>query len=162
MSSIQQYINYRKSLAKYLEELRELINVPVTEVTLVPLDEVARIRKKLVEKITICPQKKFRIPFPEKTGQRFRTFIEQLEQLNSSPIYIWTEAANGCGLFQASSLIKINLDFSYDVNSQGIIVILTKDLRDRMIWDFFEENSEKIIEVELMGETWPQSRCYEI
>lgn len=157
MSKIPQPIGFRQSLVLYLDEVRKLSSEPASEDALTSLEELTSLREA-VKRLASCPRKKFQIPFEEKTGERFRAFAKRLTELNSSPIYIWTDAANRCGLFQVSSLSQLKLDFPYDINPQGIVVLLARDVRDRMIWDFSEDGATKVLEVELIGETWPQAQ----
>jgi hypothetical protein len=157
MNDLSRKLAYCRNIKAYLSQLKALTNQDVTEEDLLSLDVVEDIREKskgLIEK----PKRKLVIPFEEKKEVRFQRFVQNLNQLNPSPVYIWTESTNSCGLFEIPSIAKFNFDFEYSVNREGIIVLLTKDFTDKMVLDFGEDaKGARLLEIELIGDHWPSA-----
>ena len=97
--------------------------------------------------------------FAEKSSARFQMFVHALGQLNPSPVYVWTPLSNVCGLLRPVSLSEVNFGFDFAVNPEGILVIMTADLLDKMLLDYSAgEAGEELLEVEIAGERWAQAR----
>jgi hypothetical protein len=157
MSDLSRKLAYRRNIKGYLSQLKALTGQEVNEKDLMPLEIVEDIREKskvLIQK----PKQKLVIPFEEKEEIRFQRFVQNLNQLNPDPIYIWTESTNSCGLFGIPSIAKFNFDFEYSVSRKGIIVLLTKDLTDKMVLDFGDDpKGARLLEIELIGDHWPSA-----
>jgi hypothetical protein len=55
-------------------------------------------------------------------------------------------------------LSDVQFDFGFAVNRDGIVVLLTADLQDRMLLDFSEgPDGEQLLEVEVAGANWGQA-----
>ncbi|WP_061234866.1 hypothetical protein [Leptospira interrogans] len=99
--------------------------------------------------------KKFEIPFEEKNSERFSRFLNILYSKNQLPIYIWTSLSNDCGVYRIPSILDFNSHFTFEVNG-GFILLLSENLDDELIFDFTEDNNERLLEVELSGANWIQ------
>ena len=147
-------IDYRKNIKEYLSELGCLVRQAVSEDDLSEIYDVEMARDKsslLVE----CPEYKFSIMFEEKNSKEFSDFIGKLYSANSSNIYLWTPRTNHCGLFKVDSIKSINFEFPFNINNEGILVFLTTDYADKMLFDFYiDSNDRKILEVEIQGNNW--------
>lgn len=154
MNDLSRKIAYRRNIKAYLSQLKALTKRDVTEEDLLPLDIVEQIREKS-KYLTQKPKRKFVIPFEKKVGPRFQRFVQNLGDLNPNPVYVWTELTNSCGLFEVCSITLFNFDFEYSVNRQGVIVLLTEDLADKMVLDFGADASGAyLLEIELIGDHW--------
>jgi len=96
----------------------------------------------------------FDIPFSEKSGTRFRAFLRHLADANPSDVYIWTPASNICGVLKPLSLSEFDVAFPFDVNPEGVLVILTADFSDQLLLDYSDEGQGKMLEAEVSGEHW--------
>lgn len=158
-SDIGQRLAYKRNIQSHLSQLSHLTNREVTEGDLLPLETTHSIREQSKRLLNSSSLHKFKIRFPEKLDGRFTTFVRNLHALNSSPVYIWIEHTNTCGLLEIGSIAEFNFKFEYSVSPQGIISLLTKDMTDNMVLDFFEDSShEQLIEIELVGRSWPSCR----
>ena len=55
-------------------------------------------------------------------------------------------------------LSEVRFDFDFSVNKDGMLVLLTMDLQDRMLLDFSEgPDGELLLEVEVAGANWGQA-----
>ncbi|TGL73271.1 hypothetical protein EHQ83_05470 [Leptospira yasudae] len=111
--------------------------------------------EKIRNRIINSKQRKtFAIPFEEKSSERFHIYINNLYSKNQSPIYIWTELGNDCGIYEINSILEFNFNFPFKVNSEGIIVLLAKNFQNKITLDFSENYNEQFIEIEILGENW--------
>ncbi|EMI70615.1 hypothetical protein [Leptospira noguchii] len=97
--------------------------------------------------------RKFEIPFEEKNSERFSRFLNNLYSKNQLSIYIWTSLSNDCGVYRIPSILDFNSHFVFEVNG-GFILLLSENLDDELIFDFTEDNNERLLEVELSGANW--------
>ncbi len=154
-----QRLAYKRNLQSHLSQLSQLSNREVTESDLLPLELTHSIREESKRLLNTASLHKFKIHFPEKGSARFARFVASLRATNSNPTYIWIEHTNICGLFEIGSISEFNFNFEYSVSTQGIISLLTKDLADNMVLDFFEDSpGEQFIQIELLGKSWPSCR----
>jgi hypothetical protein len=81
------------------------------------------------------------------------------EQSNVSPVYVWTPLSNLCGVLRPIRLRDIDWEFPFVVEAEGIIVILTSDLTDKLLMDYSQtDEGREILEVEASGEHWGRAR----
>nr|WP_001001499.1 hypothetical protein [Leptospira interrogans] len=144
---------YKLSMPKYIAEISQLTNNPFDETNLLTLNQTESIRRS-PSKIKVM--KKFEIPFEEKNSERFSRFLNILYSKNQLPIYIWTEFSNDCGVYRIPSILDFNSHFAFEVNADGLIQLLSENLDDELIFDFTEDNNERLLEVELSGANWIQ------
>jgi hypothetical protein len=153
--STRQKFEYGKHIAQCLAELAQLSKKPPTENALSSLDAIAVVRQASLH-LKDKPRRRFTIKFEERLTERFTTYVERLYRNNPSPVYIWTHLSNSCGLYEIPSILDFNFGFSYDVNRDGIIALLTKDVADKMTLDFSEGSlGTRVLEVEVAGDNWP-------
>jgi hypothetical protein len=154
MMNSKHNIQFRRNIKEYLSELALLSNSLVDEAQLSELSDVESVREKasaLTEKLV----SKTVFNFEFKKDRNFQNFIESLFLTNQSEIYIWTHRTDLCGLFKIPSIKKLNIDFPFEINREGILLFLTADYRNRLLLDFsISENGEKILEVEVQGDDW--------
>nr|WP_235594848.1 hypothetical protein [Leptospira interrogans] len=143
---------YKLSMPKYIAEISQLTNNPFDETNLLTLNQTESIRRS-PSKIKVM--RKFEIPFEEKNSERFSRFLNNLYSKNQLPIYIWTSLSNDCGVYRIPSILDFNYHFVFEVNG-GFILLLSENLDDELIFDFTEDNNERLLEIELSGANWIQ------
>ena len=155
MNDAKAAIKYKLNIKKYLEELAILCLEKPSEKFLVSLDMTEEIRRVALNRHDL-PKKNFRIDFSERRGARFRNYVEKLGHADKASIYIWTERSNSCGLYEVSSLNKINFDFPGDVNKEGIFLLLASDSSNGLLFDFSrrDDSSGYDLELEAVGPNW--------
>jgi hypothetical protein len=153
-SNLGQRLAYKKNIQACLSELEQLSKKAPREAALLSLEETQVLRKSAML-LSGKPCKRLKIDFSEKESSRFAEFIHKLYQSNPSPVYIWTTLSNSCGLFEIGSILEFNFGFNFDINREGIISLLAKNMLDKMILDFSEDElGNKVLEVELIGSNW--------
>jgi hypothetical protein len=142
------------NINSYLLELKEFTGVDVKREFLSSVEDVKKIIKKtLLLKDT--NKNKFAIDFSEKTSERFKTFIANLKKANNSPVYIWTEKSNVCGLYKVASIDAVNFAFRFDLSPEGIVEFVTEDLSDRLLLDYYYDSDDReMLEFEWQGKHW--------
>jgi len=154
MSDLNSKFQARSNLPVYLAELGQLMRRAVGAGELLPLEETHTIRER-ASKFKRTPLRKQELPFSDRETTRFHAMIEQLSTLNSASIYVWTPRAYICGLHRLVPLHEINFQFAFDINREGILSLLTEDLRNGLLLDFSEEVAGvRTLEIELSGESW--------
>jgi hypothetical protein len=98
------------------------------------------------------PSKSFTVALEDKSGERFRKFLERLRDSNSSPVDLWTQHARICGPLRVDSLLE--LDWKVCLDDGDVIALSTSDHHDRMLLDVSEENGLRTLLVELTGPSW--------
>ena len=147
-------IQYKRSIASYLQELKELTGKDIDPISLCSLEEIEEIRQKSLP-IKDANKVEFTMKFVEKSSERFRNFIASLDKANNSSVYVWTDKSNVCGLYRVNSINAINFSFAFDVNTNGIVVFLTDDFEDKLLLDFYRDSKEEeMLEVVIQGRNW--------
>lgn len=155
MTKIPTKAELKRNLSSYLLELKQITGRDVDSKSLSSIEDVEELREK-ASVLANLDKVRFVINFSEKNSEQFKKFIENLGRSNSNSIYIWTNRANLYGLYKVASIDAIDFSFSFDVNPDGIIVFLTSDLSDKLLFDFsYDSEDREIIEVELQGKHWP-------
>ena len=151
---LRQKIEYKKNLAPYLSELRRLTGTDVSSESLISVEDTEKIRQKWLY-LKDTNTNKIVIDFSEKNSERFKKFITNLNKANSSPVYIWTEKSNMCGLYKAASIDAINFDFPFDISPDGIFVFVTEDLENELLLDYYYDSGDReMLEIEWQGKHW--------
>lgn len=145
---------YKANITAYLAELSTLSNQTVSADDLSCMNEVENIRATISD-LKKLPISKFNIPFPEKENARFRNYIHNLYESCSEKVYIWTSKTNSCGLYKIDNIDAVNFSFPFNLNTQGVVVFLSENIKNKLLLDFYIDSSgEKIIEVESQGLQW--------
>lgn len=151
----REQIRYKVNLNLHLLELNCFVLKRLSDSDLLPVEKTKSILEQSQHLNQMTPFK-FTIPFEEKGSERFKKYIEQLQTTNSSGVYIWIERTNDCGTSVINSLLDINWGFDFSCSKNGILVFETLDLQDRILFDFFEEDGEHYLEIEVRGTHWPK------
>jgi hypothetical protein len=154
MIDLSEKLAFQRELHRYLQELSLLVGRSVHKNELLTLEETKAIRLQ-ANQVIRKPIEKFEIPFEAKQKHRFVKLMELLAEKNPSDVYLWTPASNLCGVMQPVSLKIVNLSFPFNLNPEGIVVFLTSDFFDQILFDYsLGLDEEQILEVELSGSHW--------
>ena len=154
MSELSEKLSSKKELSRHLCELGLLVGRPVHKKELLSLNETESVRNQ-ANQVIRQPVGKFDIPFEKKQETRFLKFIEHLTKVNPNDVYLWTPASNLCGVLRPVPLKTFRITFPFELNPEGIIVILTSDLSDQLLLDYSQgSNDEQLLEIEVSGERW--------
>src|SRR5688500_5918049 len=155
MTSLEAKLRYNRSIKSYLAELRLLNNKDVSKEDLSSIVELEEIRRKS-SLLKSLPISKFTIDFDERKSVRFNQYIQNLNKVNDSHIYIWTAKTNDCGLYKNGSIVDIDFSFPFEIN-EGVLVFLSIDLKDNLLLDFSNgTEGKRVLEVEAQGLNWPK------
>lgn len=156
MTKISNKAELKRNLSSYLLELKQITGIDVDSKSLSPIEDVEKLREQ-VSVLAVLNKTRFVISFSKKNSEQFGKFVVNLGKSNSNSIYIWTNRANFCGLYEVASINAVDFSFPFDVNPDGIVVFVTSDFSDKLLLDFYDdaEKQEEMIEVELQGKHWP-------
>lgn len=151
----QSKLLYKKHLASYLGELGELVTCQPLAHSLKSL-EFTEIVREQARVLDAKPCSKFEVNFDMRCIPRFSSYVQTLYEKNSSQIYIWTAKSNYCGIFEIPSLLEFNFCFEFDVNQEGIIVLVAANMTDKLVLDFsYDALCGYSLEIETKGDNWP-------
>lgn len=146
---------YGQSIKKYLSELQRLVYLPVTETALLSLEETEAYRAVAIE-LDQALISSFTIDADTRRGEHFSSYIHRLYLQNSEPILLWTQFSNVCGAYVLKSILEFNFAFEFAAIEGGVIVLLAKNKKDKLLLDFYtDENSEEnLMTIEVRGTNW--------
>jgi hypothetical protein len=148
-------IGYKINLKSHLQELNCFTVRTMSESDLVPLDQTKEILDRSKQLREAVPNK-FTIPFEEKKSFRFKNYIKLLQDANSSGVYVWINRTNDCGSSIIKSLFDLKWNFDFECSRHGMLILVTTDLQDRILFDFYEEDDERLLDIEVSGANWPK------
>src|SRR5256885_2239407 len=120
MNDLPTRFAFRKHLGRHLSQLSQLVGREVRSEDLLSLEETEAIREKS-KTIHRAPAWRCNLEFSETAGDRFRKLVDALEQLNPTPVFIWTHLSNICGLLRPVPLTSVNFGFDFDLDPEGIL-----------------------------------------
>ncbi len=141
----------KSNLNEYLRELNAITNIDVNQKDLLSIVES--------DKIVYDNNNDFykaKILFNDK--ERLLLFIGDLLKLRDGKALLSTAYSKDCGLLEVRSLKDFNVNFRFDDEHSGLITIILKDLSNKLLLDFYEENQELYLEIETYGDDWPKAR----
>jgi hypothetical protein len=154
MGDLSDKLAFKRELPRYLRDLAVLLGRRVEAAELLSVEETQKIRVQ-ANQVARQPLLRFEVPFGAKEEERFDSFLKRLADANPSDAYLWTPAANICGVLRPVPLSAVNFSFPFDLNPEGIVVILTSDLNDQLLLDYsLGEEGEPMLEVETSGKHW--------
>ncbi len=72
-----------------------------------------------------------------------------LKQFKSKDnVYLFIPLSKDCGAIEMDSIINFNFNFNFTDEPSGIISIISKNLKEKILLDFYEEQEVKYIEFE--------------
>lgn len=147
-------IRQHRNLQKHLGELSSLTGCLVEKNELSSAEQAAQVRdsEKKFSEYDITPVER---SFSELKSCQFKKFIKNLYDKNNSPIQIWLPRTIDCGILEIESILNIKFDFDFDLNEEGILVLMTRDMEDKMLLDWFRlPEGEERIRIETQGMNW--------
>jgi hypothetical protein len=139
----------------HLEELSVLAGRPICAEELESLERTAELGKSARKNFLPLAEVTFEIPFSDRLSERFNAFIHDLHASNASPVYVWVEWTNECGVLMLPSITDIKFGFDFSIETNGVISISTYDRCDRLVLDFFysDDGDERMV-VSVQGSHW--------
>lgn len=144
----------KQYLSEYLKELNALTNINITAdmlLSIVESDSVGTVTKEYSYKLTIN--------FYDK--ETLLLLVRQLINLKDGPCYLYTAYSTDCGILKLSSLKDFNINFNFDDEHAGLLKLTLEDLSNELVLDFYEENDEYYLEIEIFGKQWAKANTEE-
>jgi hypothetical protein len=141
-------------MTQHLDQLSKLLGRTVNVTDLLSLDDTAALRARSAP-LAALPHTRYVLPFSEKNGDRFQQLVQRLDDAQPAGVYVWTQLSNTCGLIAPIRLAAIEWEFDFDVLSEGIVSFVGADVEDRLLLDFYENDTgQSVMELELAGTRW--------
>lgn len=137
----------KQYLEVYLKELNALTNINVMESMLLQITE-----SDAIKAIKNSSSYRERIKFNEK--EKLRLFFAQLVELKNGRCYLKTKYSQDCGALKLNKLQDFNVNFNFNDEHAGLISIILEDLSNELILDYYEENDEYYLDIEVFGLDW--------
>jgi len=80
-------------------------------------------------------------------------FIDIINKKNGKAILI-TKYSEYCGALPLNGLQDFNFNFPYNAEHSGLITLILEDLSNELILDFWDDQGQKLIEIETYGNEW--------
>jgi hypothetical protein len=156
MNDPKHLIQYKLNIHRYLVELKGLCLKAPLESELLSVQRTEQIRANSLVALRGKPVRKIQMSFEDKKAIKFRSYVAKLHLANPHSVFVWTEKSNSCGLYEISSLLEFNFNFEFDVNEQGIVVLLASNLADSLVFDFSydDRTSTYMLEIDVCGDHW--------
>ncbi len=142
-------LSRNRHLARHLAELGRLLKREVLPEHLLSLDatEALLARSRATRR---TPDWKQSVPFGDKNNGH----LGWANEFKSDPVYLWTALTNICGAHPPVRLSEIDFGFSFNLCPEGILEVLSVDLENRMLLDWYEEGGAELLDLEVTGSRW--------
>ena len=137
----------KKYVQKYLAELNSICTKPVTEDQLLSLEETYDIIEKTTSHIPSESITKEQINFDQKI--RLRHVIDEVKTSFDGGLYLFTEHSKMCGALYLEDIYQFNSDFNFAAEHAGIISLINREITFKLLLDFYEEQSQQFLKIEL-------------
>lgn len=64
---------------------------------------------------------------------------------------MWTALTNDCGVHRAVPLSELDFSFPFEFNPEGILSVVSQDLGDSILLDWYEEGGVELLDLEVTG-----------
>ncbi len=133
----------KQHLPLYLAELRRLTNIDDPKKNILSIEETDKILNIKFSNFLKFSHKFF---FDEKI--KLKTEIEKYVA-NDQKHYLFTSYSEDCGACLINKLSDFNFNFEFDDELFGLVTLVSGDLSMEFLLDFYEENNDKFIELEI-------------
>ena len=128
---------------QYLSEYQEVINkITKNDFKILSIVET----DKLIEK-----ESKLKLRFSKKIlfndKEELKSIIFNNFNTNDS-VYIFTSLSRDCGVVLIDSIIYFNFNFNFMDDHSGIISLISSDVKNKILLDFYEEDGLQYLEIE--------------
>ena len=128
---------------QYLIEYQEVINkITKNDFKILSIVET----DKLIEKVS-----KLKLRFSKKIlfndKEELKSIIFNNFNTNDS-VYIFTSLSRDCGAVLIDSIIYFNFNFNFMDDHSGIISLISSDVKNKILLDFYEEDGLQYLEIE--------------
>ena len=128
---------------QYLSEYQEVINkITKNDFKILSIVETY----KLIEK-----ESKLKLKFSKKIlfndKEELKSIIFNNFNTNDS-VYIFTSLSRDCGAVLIDSIIYFNFNFNFMDDHSGIISLISSDVKNKILLDFYEEDGLQYLEIE--------------
>ena len=151
-STLSQRLRSNLYIGAYLAELSSILGRPVAKDELESMDATQAVADAQKPLLAFEPVK-FEIPFSQRSAKPVHDLIQTLSFANPAPLFLWASHANDCGVLKLRSLADVRSDFAFDVN-EGLISLVTIDLCDQILLDFYEEEGSQVLCLAVQGTHW--------
>jgi len=134
----------KQYLPVYLTELNKLIKNVVVADDLLSIQDSDNIYSTV---FSDEPIDRFTTSFEKK--DRLKILFESIESAESLKYILFTAYSHECGAIRIGSLVNFNVDFDFDDEHSGLIILISNNLLQKILLDFYEEGGERYIDVEI-------------
>ncbi len=134
-------------MAKYLVELNKLLKKEVKKEDLLSIVDTDKFISQTSRAKGQVPDYKQVFKFCDKQTQK-AILMEEISNWNA-PYMMYLSYSLDCGLMKIPSLHCFNWDFSFYDEHAGIIIFTRVDGVEEIVLDYYEEDGENFIELEI-------------
>lgn len=130
----------RQYLEEYLESIHKITIIKNPKIlSIVETDRINNNQNKLNNSFSI------KLLFDNKSELK-NIILKQFKSKDN--VYLFVPLSKDCGAIEMNSIINFNFNFDFTDEPSGIISIISKNLKEKILLDFYEEQEVKYIEFE--------------
>lgn len=96
--------------------------------------------------------KKWTLQFADKSN--LIRILNKIGGVYPEPIYLLTTYSKLCGAVIVRNIHCFNSHFEFKAEHAGIIMLISKNCLNKLILDFYRENGEELLDIEVYGSDW--------
>jgi hypothetical protein len=132
---------------EYLKELNALTNVKVSESNLLSIVE-----SDLIGNVVKNDTYKTTIRFNDK--EELLILVGEMIKAKNKSCYLYTTYSQDCGVLKLKNLNEFNINFNFEDEHAGLIKIVLEDLTNEIILDFYMQDNDSYLDLEVFGNDW--------
>ncbi|TGN30004.1 hypothetical protein [Empedobacter tilapiae] len=130
----------RQYLEEYLKIIHKITIIKNPKIiSIVETDRINNNQNKLNNSFSI------KLLFNNKSDLK-NIILKQFKSKDT--VYLFIPLSEDCGAIEMDSIINFNFNFNFTDEPSGIISIISKNLKEKILLDFYEEQEVKYIEFE--------------
>ncbi|HEY9047361.1 MAG TPA: hypothetical protein VIN08_15755 [Ohtaekwangia sp.] len=148
----------KQLINEYLNEISSLVKKPISKEDLISLEDTFIKIEETKRNVAAVPVGKTRFHFDDK--DKLKNIFSEINRFYDGGFYLVITYSKYCGAAYLESLEYFNTDFQFNDEHAGIISLLCETLNAKILLDFYEDASEKLLEVETYGVPFESVKLY--
>lgn len=141
----------KQYLEIYKKELSNLVNSEISQYELLTLLETDELHLNATTENFNIKKVDFNLK-SDVLRKLFKSFLEN----KSEKYFLLSSYYKDCGALVIKSLDDFNVNFKFEGEHTGLIVIFDFELENKILLDYYDEEQMKNIDIEVFGKDWVQ------
>ncbi len=148
-------ISYLVNIKKFISNLERITGKEVNREDIEAIDVAYTIRQKPA-KYFDYPLNKLELSYSLIKLEILSAFFDRLYHSNNTPVYVWIDGVDECGLLKLPSIKSVNVSFFFDPGHIQVLTFTTVDSEDMLLLDIDLDDSNRptMLTLEYQGKNW--------